>query len=189
MRIQRKIHACLIAVLLLSAACSKARQDPLPSWNSGAVKDGIEQFVTRVTTEGGADFVPVSARIATFDNDGTLWAEQPIYVQFAFAIDRIKALAPTHPEWNHEQPFQAVIEADMAEFAAGGAPALMKVMAASHTGMNSEEFEAIVKDWIEKARDPRFHRPYTDRVYQPMLELLAYLRANGFKTFIVSGGG
>ena len=153
------------------------------------MKDGIEKFVTGVTTEGGTGFVPPSARIATFDNDGTLWAEQPIYVQFVFALDRIKALAVTHPEWNHEQPFQAVLEGNMAELLGGGEPALMKVRAASHAGMTSDEFEGIVKAWIDTARDPRFHRPYTDLVYQPMLELLTYLRTNGFKTFIVSGGG
>jgi phosphoglycolate phosphatase-like HAD superfamily hydrolase len=138
---------------------------------------------------GGPDFVSPAERIATFDNDGTLWAEQPIYFQVQFALDRVKALSPTHPEWKEKQPFKALLEGDKKAFATGGEKSLLEVMAVSHTGMTTEEFETIVKDWIATAKHPRFNRPYNDVVYQPMLELLAYLRANGFKTFIVSGGG
>jgi phosphoglycolate phosphatase-like HAD superfamily hydrolase len=163
--------------------------DPLPSWNNGAAKQAIVAFVGRVTQEGGPDFVPVDQRIATFDNDGTLWAEQPIYFQFAFALDRIKALAPQHPEWRDAQPFEAVLEGDPKALAAAGEKGLLEIMAATHTGMTTDEFRATVADWLATARHPRFDRPYTELAYQPMLELLAYLRAEGFKTFIVSGGG
>jgi phosphoglycolate phosphatase-like HAD superfamily hydrolase len=163
--------------------------DPLPSWNDGAAKQAIVEFVDRVTEEGGPDFIPVEQRIATFDNDGTLWAEQPIYFQVAFALDRIKALAPQHPEWHDQQPFKAVLEGDLAALAAAGEKGLLEIIAATHTGMTTEEFSAIVSDWVATARHPKFQRPYTELVYQPMLELLAYLRERDFKTFIVSGGG
>src|SRR5688572_511154 len=163
--------------------------DPLPSWNAGASRTSIVDFVARVTTKGSPQFVPVAERIATFDNDGTLWSEQPVYFQLAFALDRVKALAPKHPEWKEKQPFKAVLEGDLKTALAGGEKALVELMMASHAGMSTEEFEQIVKDWITTARHPRFKRPYTDLVYQPMLELLAYLRQNGFKTYIVSGGG
>ncbi len=146
-------------------------------------------FVEKVTKEGSPDFVRLEERIATFDNDGTLWAEQPIYFQFAFAIDRVKALAPQHPEWKKQQPFAAVLSGDKKALLASGQKGLMQIMAVSHSGMSTEEFARIVAQWFATARHPRFNRPYTDLVYQPMLELLAYLRANGFKTFIVSGGG
>jgi phosphoglycolate phosphatase-like HAD superfamily hydrolase len=183
-----------IAVLLVASHCgwtaaAYAQADPLPSWNDGAVKSSITSFVLRVTTPGAPDFVPVDQRIATFDNDGTLWSEQPIYFQVAFAIDRVKAMAAQRSEWKDRQPFKAVIEGDMAALAAGGEKALLEIMAATHTGLTVEEFHKIVAEWIATARHPRFNRPYTDLVYQPMLELLAYLRANGFKTFVVSGGG
>jgi hypothetical protein len=145
--------------------------------------------VKRVTTQGGPDFVPPDQRIATFDNDGTLWVEQPMYVQLAFALDRVKALAPQHPDWKNKQPFEAVLNGDMRELAAAGEQGLVEMLAATHAGMTVDEFEKIVSDWLATARDPRFKKPYTELVYQPMLELLAYLRANGFKTFIVSGGG
>jgi phosphoglycolate phosphatase-like HAD superfamily hydrolase len=161
----------------------------LASWNDGAAKDAIVNFVTRVTREGGPDFVPVSERIATFDNDGTLWSEQPMYVQIAFALDRVKTLAPQHPEWSEKQPFKGVLAGDMKAVAESGERGLNELMAASHVGNTTEEFAAIVTDWMEKARHPKTGRPYTDMVYQPMLELLSYLRSNGFKTFIVSGGG
>jgi phosphoglycolate phosphatase-like HAD superfamily hydrolase len=163
--------------------------DPLPSWNGGPAKTAIVEFVEAVTTEGGVDYVPPDARIATFDNDGTLWAEQPIYFQFAFALDRIKALAPQHPEWQDTQPFKAVLEGDPKALAASGEEGLLEIIAATHAGMTTDEFSAIVADWLATARHPRFDRPYTELVYQPMLELLAYLRESGFKTFIVSGGG
>ena len=178
----------LVSVLLLAVGPLYA-QDPLPSWNDTAPKKAIVDFVEKVTKEGLPDFVPPSERIATFENDGTLWAEQPIYFQFAFAIDRVKALAPQHPEWKKQQPFAAVLSGDKEALVASGQKGLMQIMAVSHSGMSTEEFGRIVAQWFATARHPRFNRPYTDLVYQPMLELLAYLRANGFKTFIVSGGG
>jgi hypothetical protein len=163
--------------------------DPLPSWNEGPAKKSIIDFVARVAKEGGKDFVPVAERIATFDNDGTLWCEQPLPVQLFFAADRVKALAPQHPEWKEKQPFKAVLEGDMKSVLATGERGLLELMMVTHAGMTTDEFEGIVKDWLASANHPRFKRPYTDLVYQPMLELLAYLRANGFKTYIVSGGG
>jgi phosphoglycolate phosphatase-like HAD superfamily hydrolase len=171
------------------ASAQSPSSDLLPSWNDGPAKSAIIEFVDRVTQEGGPDFVPLDERIATFDNDGTLWAEQPIYFQFAFALDRIKALAPQHPEWKEAQPFKAVLGGDPRALAASGEKGLLEIMAATHAGMTTEEFSAIVADWIATARHPRFEQPYTELVYQPMLELLAYLRERGFKTFIVSGGG
>jgi phosphoglycolate phosphatase-like HAD superfamily hydrolase len=168
---------------------ARAQTDLLPSWNDGTVKKSITDFVVRVTTQGGPDFVPVPERIATFDNDGTLWTEQPYYFQLAFALDRIKAMAPQHPEWKNKQPFKALLEGDKKALAAAGKDGLLQIVAATHAGMTIEEFTKAVIDWTETARHPRFKRPYTELVYQPMLELLAYLRANGFKTFIVSGGG
>jgi phosphoglycolate phosphatase-like HAD superfamily hydrolase len=166
-----------------------AQADPLPSWNEGPAKSAIIDFVTRVTHEVGPDFIEAAERIATFDNDGTLWAEQPIYFQVAFALDRVKALAPDHPEWKDTQPFKAVIEGDPEAIAALGEKGLLQVMAATHAGMTTVAFEASVAEWLRTARHARFGRPYDSLVYQPMLELLGYLRANGFKTFIVSGGG
>jgi len=159
------------------------------SWNDGAVKKSITDFVARVTAQGGADFVAVPERIAVFDNDGTLWTEQPYYFQFAFALDRIKAMAPQHPEWKTRQPFQALLEGDKKALAAAGKDGLIQILTVTHTGMTTEEFSKTVLQWTQTARHPRFNRPYTDLVYQPMQELLTYLRANGFKTFIVSGGG
>src|SRR6478735_767565 len=162
--------------------------DPLPSWNDGATRQSITSFVARVTTQG-PDFVPADQRIATFDNDGTLWVEQPMYVQLAFILDRAKALAPQNPGWKTKQPFKAVLDGDLRALAASGEKGLMELVAVTHAGMTAEEFAKIASDWIGSARDHRFQRPYTELVYQPMLELLTYLRANGFKTFIVSGGG
>ena len=163
--------------------------DPLPSWNEGAAKQSIVDFVVRVTDPAGPDFVPEAERIATFDNDGCLWSEQPAYFQLLFAIDRVKALAPEHPEWKTKQPFKAVLDGDMEALAAGGMHGLLELVMASHAGMTTVEFEAIVKGWIATAKHPTTGRPFTEMVFQPMLELLDYLRANGFKTFIVSGGG
>ena len=183
------LFVALACALAQSTAPSAAPPDPLPSWNDGAVKKSITDFVARVTTPGTPDFVPVEQRIATFDNDGTLWCEQPIYFQLAFAFDEIRALAPQHPEWKTKQPFKAVLDGDMQALMAGGEKGLLAIMMATHTGMTVEDFTKTVLDWIATAQHPRFKRPYTDLVYQPMLELLAYLRANGFKTFIVSGGG
>jgi phosphoserine phosphatase len=175
--------------IALTSAVALAQSDPLPSWNDTAPKAAIIDFVGKVTTEGAADFVPESERIAVFDNDGTLWTEHPMYVQLAFALDRVKAEAPNHPEWATTQPFQAVVEGDMKALAAAGEKGLVELIMATHAGMTTDEFTKIASEWIATARDPRFKRPYTELVYQPMLELLAYLRANGFKTFIVSGGG
>jgi hypothetical protein len=168
---------------------ASSQTDPLPSWNDTAAKQAIVEFVDRITKVGGPDFVTPAERIATFDNDGTLWVEQPMYVQMAFALDRIKALAPLHPDWKNKQPFKAVLEGDMRGLAKSGEHGLMELIAESHAGMTTAEFEKIVTDWLATARDVRFKRPYTELVYQPMLELLAYLRANDFKTYIVSGGG
>ncbi|WP_456660718.1 HAD family hydrolase [Bradyrhizobium sp. JR3.5] len=166
-----------------------AQTDPLPSWNDSTVKRSITDFVSRVATPGGSDFVPVEQRIATFDNDGTLWCEQPAYFQTAFAFDRIKTMAPRHPEWKTTQPFKAILGKDMKALAASGEKGLLQILAATHSGMTADEFSKAVMKWIATARHPRFNRLYTQLVYQPMLELLAYLRANGFKTFVVSGGG
>ncbi|WP_457093252.1 HAD family hydrolase [Microvirga sp. P5_D2] len=166
-----------------------AQTDPLPSWNDGPSKQAIVAFVTDVTREGSPDFVPLPERVATFDNDGTLWIEQPIYVQFAFALDRVKELAPQHPEWNDTQPFKAVLDGDMAALAAAGEKGAVEIVAATHADMSPAQFIGMVGAWLATAKHPRFDRPYTELVYQPMLEVLAYLRANGFKTFIVSGGG
>ena len=163
--------------------------DPLPSWNEGKAKQAIYDFVVRVTDKASPDFVPAAERIATFDNDGTLWSEQPAYFQLFFAIDRVKAMAPDHPDWATQQPFQAVLENDMEALAAAGEHGLLELVMATHGGMSTEEFEAVVTDWLATAKHPTTGRPYTEMVYQPMLELLEYLRANGFKTFIVSGGG
>jgi phosphoglycolate phosphatase-like HAD superfamily hydrolase len=179
----------LIALFVLAAGPAFAQSDPLPSWNDGVVKKSITDFVARTTTPGEPDFVPVPERIATFDNDGTLWAEQPAYFQAAFAFDRIRALAPQYPKWKTQQPFKAVLDKDMKALSAAGEKGLLQIIAATHTGMTVEAFHQTVLDWVATARHPRFNRPYTDLVYQPMLELLAYMRANGFKTFIVSGGG
>jgi phosphoserine phosphatase len=170
-------------------AAPAAVADPLPSWNAGAARDAIVDFVARVTREDGSDFVPPSERIATFDNDGTLWSEQPMYAQLAFAIDRVHELAPQHPEWHHREPFKSVLARDKEKALAGGEHAIAELIAATHAGMTTEEFDAIVSQWILTAHHPRTGHPYIEMVYQPMLELLAYLRANGFKTFIVSGGG
>lgn len=177
-----------LAVALIPVV-ALAQSDPLPSWNDTAPKAAIVAFVGKVTTDGSADFVPEPERIAVFDNDGTLWTEHPMYVQLAFALDRVKAEAPNHPEWKTTQPFQAVLEGDMKALAAAGEKGLVELIMATHAGMSVDEFQKTVTDWIATARDPRFKKPYTELVYQPMLELLSYLRANGFKTFIVSGGG
>jgi phosphoserine phosphatase len=164
-------------------------EDALPSWNEGSAKKAIVEFVAQVTKEAGPEFVPPAERVAVFDNDGTLWPEQPVYFQFLFALDRIRSLADKHPEWREKQPFKSVLQGDIKAALAGGTQARLELVAASHAGMTTEEFEGIVKDWLATARHPRFKRPYTDLAYQPMLELLAYLRGNGFKTYIVSGGG
>jgi hypothetical protein len=166
-----------------------AANDALPSWNGGPAKQSIIAFVEKVTDQGGDDFVPVAERIATFDNDGTLWCEMPMYVQLRFALDRVHTLAPEHPEWKTTQPYQSVLEGDWKAALAEGEKAAVALIMVTHADVTSTDFEMIVRDWLSTARHPRFERPYTALVYQPMLELLAYLRANGFKTYIVSGGG
>jgi hypothetical protein len=188
LRIQTFLAAMLACVLAFTATIARAA-DPLPSWNDGKARQSIVAFVEKVTQTGSKDFVPPAERIATFDNDGCLWAEQPMYFQAFFVFDRIKQLAPQHPEWEDKEPFASVLKGDMKAALAGGEKALLEMVMATHAGMNSEEFGQIVNDWLATARHPVTKRPYTEMVYQPMLELLAYLRANGFKTFIVSGGG
>ncbi len=163
--------------------------DSLPSWNDGTAKQSIMAFVEQVTKAGSPDFVPPAERIAVFDNDGTLWAEQPMYFQVLFALDRVKALAPEHPEWKNTEPFASLLKGDVKGAMAEGMKSVVEIIMATHAGMTTAEFETIVNDWIETAKHPTSKRPYTEMVYQPMLELLNYLRANGFKTFIVSGGG
>jgi phosphoglycolate phosphatase-like HAD superfamily hydrolase len=188
---RRAFLLTLLGGILQGLACETARAqtDPLPSWNEGVVKKSITDFVSRITAQGSADFVPADRRIATFDNDGTLWCEQPFYFQVAFAFDRVKAMAPQHPDWKTTQPFNAVLDKDMRALAAAGKKGLLQIIAVTHTGMTTGEFSKLVLEWTATARHPRFNRLYTELVYQPMLELLSYLRANGFKTFIVSGGG
>jgi phosphoserine phosphatase len=179
----------LLASVLVTGVARAGSVDPLPSWNDTAARRAIISFVRDVTTPNSPRFVPEAERIAVFDHDGTLWAEQPMYVQLAFALDRVKALAPQHPEWKTTPPFSAVLSGDLKALAAAGEKGLLDLLVATHAGMTTDEFAATVSDWLAKARHPRFGRPYTETVYQPMLELLAYLRANGFKTYLVSGGG
>jgi phosphoserine phosphatase len=178
-----------LAVSLAFSTWALAQTDPLPAWNDGPTRQAIIEFVQKITDKSSPDFVRPAERIATFDNDGTLWPSHPMYTQLAFALDRIKALAPRHPEWKTTQPFKAVLDHDLKALAAAGEKGLVELIMASHAGMTTAEFEEIVSDWLDKARHPRFKRPYTGLAYQPMLQLLAYLRANGFKTYIVSGGG
>ncbi|MFM7181117.1 MAG: HAD family hydrolase [Verrucomicrobiales bacterium] len=174
---------------LLATVCLGRAADPLPSWQDTAPKQAIMAFVGKVTKEGSSDFIPPAERIAVFDNDGTLWSEQPMYFQAFFVFDRIKALAPRHPEWKDKEPFASVLKGDTKTALADGEHALLEMVMATHSGLSTEEFEKSVTDWLATARHPKTGKPFTEMVYQPMLELLAYLRANGFKTFIVSGGG
>ena len=195
------LFVILIGALLFLGACSQKSEqpapspktemniDPLPSWNDGASKQAIIQFVTKVTKEGSVDFIPVADRIACFDNDGTLWCEQPIYFQFAFALDRIKAMAPQHPEWKNKQPFKAILEGDVKTALSGGEKSIFEILMNTHTGMTADAFNQTVKEWMATATHPKTGRHYNEMIYQPMVELLQYLRENGFKTFIVSGGG
>lgn len=184
-----KILTVTFALLVMLVAAASRADEPLASWNDTPTKQAIVRFVEKVTTEGSPDFVPTEDRIATFDNDGTLWVERPIYTQMVFALDRIKDLAPQHPEWKNQQPFKAVLDNDLESLMALGEKGLAQVIMISHANITTAEFEEIVSDWFKTARHPRFKRPYTELAYQPMVELLEYLRANGFKTFIVSGGG
>lgn len=179
----------MLALTLVLTAGAAGAADPLPSWNDGPSKAAILAFVEKVTKEGSPEFVPPDERIATFDNDGTLWAEQPLYFQGLFVFDRVAALAPQHPEWKTTEPFASALKRDVKGLAAAGEKGLMELIAVTHAGMTTDEFSKTVVDWIETARHPATGKPYTDMVYQPMLELLAYLRANGFEIYIVSGGG
>jgi hypothetical protein len=178
-----------LALAHAGGAATAGAPDPLPSWNDGPTRRAVVAFVDTVTREGGAGYVPPAERIAVFDNDGCLWAEQPMYFQAFFIFDRIRALAPQHPEWKDTEPFASVLRGDVKAALAGGEHALLEIAMATHAGTTTEEFDRVVTDWITTARHPRTGRLYTEMVYQPMLELLAYLRVNGFKTFIVSGGG
>jgi phosphoglycolate phosphatase-like HAD superfamily hydrolase len=182
-----RLFGVLFALLLTAAAA--AQTDPLPSWNEGAAKTAITDFVSRTATDGGPDFVAPAERIAVFDNDGTLWSEQPVYFQLAFALDQVKTMAPDHPEWKDKEPFKSLLAGDLKAVLASGEKGLGEILAVSHAGMTTEDFTKAVKDWMASARHPKFDRPYNELIFQPMVELLSYLRANGFKTFIVSGGG
>jgi hypothetical protein len=176
-------------LLVFGSLATAQTVDSLPSWNDGKTKQSIIEFVAKVTEKRSPDFVPPAERIAVFDNDGTLWAEQPMYFQLLFALDRVKVLAPQHPEWTDKEPFASLLKGDVKGALAGGEHAILEIIMATHAGNTTEQFEKIVKDWISTAKHPTTKRHYTEMVYQPMLEVLAYLRAKGFKTFIVSGGG
>ena len=198
---RRHVAPLLVLCSLLASCKAEAPSAPpapspasasvelLPSWNDGAAKKAIVDFVSKTTRQGDADFVPAAERIAVFDNDGTLWSEQPMYFQLAFALDRVKALAPKHPEWKTTQPFKGVLDGDLKAVLATGEKGLMQIVTVSHAGNTTEEFDAIVREWITTARHPTTKRPYNEMVYKPMLDVLTYLRANGYKTYIVSGGG
>lgn len=181
--------AWLLMAALLWGNAAFAAQDPLPSWNDGPARQQIEDFVKKATTTGSADFVPPEQRIAVFDNDGTLWAEQPIYFQFFFVIDQVKAQSPKHPEWKTTEPFKSALAGDFKGVAATGEKGIAQLMAATHAGMTTDEFARSVSQWVSTARHPKTQRVFTEMIYQPMVELLHYLRDNGFKTYIVSGGG
>ncbi|SEB68917.1 haloacid dehalogenase-like hydrolase [Pseudomonas mohnii] len=184
----RFLFITLVGALVLATNIAHAA-DPLPLWHDGIAKQSIVDFVEKVTKPGSPDFVPAAERIATFDNDGTLWCEQPMPVQLYFALDRVKALAPQHPEWKTQEPFSSLLKGDLKTALAGGDHALLELIMATHAGMTTVEFEQVVKDWLATATHPKTGKHYTEMVYQPMLEVLAYLRENGFKTYIVSGGG
>jgi len=192
------INRLILFVILLTvfiSACSvntgskESVKDPLPSWNEGRTKSSIVNFVIEITDKNSDGFVEVKDRIAVFDNDGNLWSEKPVYFQMLFAIERLKLLAPEHPEWETEQPFKSILENDMETFMSFGEHGILELVMATHAGSTTVDFEKSVKEWLSTARHPRFDKPYTDLVYQPMLELISYLQMNDFKTFIVSGGG
>jgi hypothetical protein len=188
LRLPSLLIAILGCILAFTATVALAA-DPLPSWNESQAKHSIIDFVKKTTTPGSPHFVPIAERIATFDNDGTLWSEQPMPVQFYFAVDRVKTLAPHHPEWKNKEPFASILKDDYITALAGGEPALMQLIMDTHAGMTSDEFTKIVKDWIATAKNPKTGKRFLDMTYQPMLEVLTFLRANGFKTYLVSGGG
>ena len=188
-RASRRPRPLTIGVLVVFTWTGARAAEPLESWNDGPAKTQIVEFVQAIRQEGGKEFVPAEERVAVFDNDGTLWPEQPNYVQAAFAFDRVKALAPQHPEWTTTQPFKAVLEGDSKALAAAGEKGVAEIVMATHAGMTTDEFAKIVVEWIGAARHPRFNRPYTEVIYQPMRELIVYLRERGFMVYIVSGGG
>lgn len=187
--ISRTLAATLLAVTVFAAVGCANHRDSLASWKDTPARNSIVAFVEEITTPASPGFVPSAERIAVFDNDGTLWAEQPAYFQLFFAIDRVKAMAPQHPEWQDKEPFKSILAGDVKTALAGGEHAVLELVAATHSGMTSEEFESEVRNWIASAKHPTTGRPFTEMIYQPMVELLGYLRANGFKTYIVSGGG
>jgi len=190
LRLLKVTRAALVTAIALSSwGWGPGGFDPLPSWNDGASKKAVLAFISRTTTSGSKDFVPEDERIATFDNDGTRWVEQPMYTQMAFVLDRVKQLAPAHPEWRDQPPFKGVLDGNINVLAASGERGLMELMLATHAGMTTDEFAQIMKEWLGTSQHPRFKRPYTECVYQPMLELLALFRKSGFKTYIVFGGG
>ncbi len=185
----RPLFFTMFLVMWILSASVVMAQDPLPSWTDGAAKKNIVAFVEKVTKDGSPGFVPAAERIATFDNDGTLWSEQPMYFQLFFALDRVKTLAPQHPEWQGREPFASLLKGDVESALAGGEKAILEIVMATHADMTTDQFAQIVKEWITTAKHPKTGKLYTEMVYQPMLELLTYLRTNQFKTFIVSGGG
>lgn len=185
----RLVSELMVGMLLLLACEAHAQTDPLPSWNDGPAKQAIVEFVRVTTDKASPKFVPPEDRIATFDNDGTLWVEQPIYTQVTFAIDRVVALAPKHPEWKDQQPFKAILTRDREAMAKFTLQDIEKMIAVTHSGMTVEAFAGIVKEWVAGAKHPRFKRPYTELIYQPMLEVMKYLRDSGYRTYIVTGGG
>ena len=195
MNFERKVSnllgalATVVLFALLLAVCADAQTAPLSSWNDGPAKQAIISFVKKVTDKSSANYVEPDDRLATFDQDGTLWVEHPIYTQAAFALDRVRELAPKHPEWKQREPFKAVIAGDRTAMAKFSEADWEVIVAATHAGMSTEAFMEIVKQWLATAKDPRFKRPHTELIYQPMLEVMNYLRANGFKTYIVTGGG
>src|SRR5215475_13444441 len=187
--IRRSVVVFAIWSVAVVSPSARAADDPLPSWNECPAKQSMIAFVEKTTKEGSPDFVPPELRIATFDNDGTLWCEQPMYFQELFAFDRIKEIAKQHPEWKDKDPYKLVLDGNLKAVADQGEKSLLEIISSTHAGMSVEEFHQIVRDWMHTARHPRFHRPYDQCIYQPMVEVLKYLRANGFQTFIVSGGG
>jgi phosphoglycolate phosphatase-like HAD superfamily hydrolase len=187
-QLARRFGFVLVATLCASAAHAQTAADPLPSWKDGPAKKAILEFVRVTTDKESANYVPPEARIATFDEDGTTWVEHPMYTEVVFSLDRVVELSATHPEWKEKQPFKAVIERDREAMAKFKLEELMEIVVATHTGVTTDEFDKVVKEWIAKAKHPRWRRPYTDLVYQPMLEVMRYLRANGYKTYIVTGG-
>jgi phosphoglycolate phosphatase-like HAD superfamily hydrolase len=189
MQLHRRRIGSIVATAAIALLATQAVADPLPSWNDGPARQSIVEFVSGVSTPDSPRYVPVAERIAVFDNDGTLWAEQPLYFQLLFTLDQVKALASDHPEWKTTQPFKAALEGDVDALLAGGNDALFELVMATHSGMTVAEFKVIADNWLGAARHPTTGRAYTEMVYQPMLELLAYLRANDFKTYITSGGG